>query len=412
MSEQFGIDTIQPYYSSDEAILLSALTNDNYHDIRDNDILKNNMQQNNAIQNDMETNPQDYEQYNHPATIEDSTHDFSGQMTSGSGDQEGGFIQALLPFLPIIGSLLPTLFNGIKSLFSKKKEGQGVYLPNFRGSGMPDLQRYQTSRFPILKGYEEELKNSRGSKFYDTLRNSIKKEVYNVINEFAPQIGSISQGVADKVVDSVFDKFVMPGFNSYIHRKPLKSGGSIIKPAAKFLLNDILTDGNAVKYYSRKMRDMNADDDDSDLFGSGTFWPNFKVKLKKFLSVLLPGSSKILGTAIDMALKKFGNMGEPGRQMISGLAENITNAVGNTLGSGEMFGEGLENDIINQINREVPVEPTRIIQSDPIVEEPKVKPKRKPRKKARKTKTLKTVEKTTVGRGKSKKKTKFEIELL
>lgn len=395
LSDQLSLIEPQPYYTSDEYLLLQSLNNGKFVDDREKDAMITNEQQNANYQENLNNNPDNYVN-SHAGTIEDVTHDLGYQLHSGSGEMSGGFAWAAL--LPLVGQLAGPLIQGFTSLFSKKQQASGVFPPNYRGGF--NIDKYFTSHIETLKQTEEALKKSKGSEFWKNVLNVMRNEIYGLVSRY-PEFSGISKPVIDKLIDGLVDRMIPSGFTKFIStQKGGKYGGSIIKPVGKFVLDDILNDAAARKFYTRKWKGLTIDDDADLMTGSGAFWDKLKTKLKKFLSTILPASSKLIGTAVDSALQKWGNnMSDSNRGMISGLVEQGVNALGQSMGS------GMSSDFTDMITQQVINEPqhdTNPFDEVPIKPDTPAPPKRRTKKTA--TKKLST----KVG-GKKK---KFTVELL
>jgi hypothetical protein len=356
MSEDIG-NTIQPYYSSDEQLLLDAMSGQRYMNKRDGDIDKTQEQINSNIQSDMNENPYDY-QHAYPETLDE--HEFD---SNGSGNQDGGFVQALLPLLPVLGSVLPSLISGIVNLF--KKKGSGVYPPNYRGGlGGFNVNDYVKTRFNVLQGYEDELKNKmKGVNFWKYLKEILKKELFHIL-QTNPQIGNISEKVANQSIDKLFEQIFPSNFHKLILGKIKKSesGGSILRPVGRYAIDEIFDgDDNARKYYGKKWKSYDLNDDE--LYGSGVkeWWGNFRGKLKTFLGKMLNSSSPLIGKAVDMILEKFGMENPNLRGIISGITENASKNIGEKLGSGfDMNDIGFDDkNIIPEFSEILPPSPLK-----------------------------------------------------
>ena len=257
LNQQLSMEDVQPYFSSDEWMLLQAI--DPKHKLHSEQFSDDvNRQKQLAFMKMAEEKPYLLNGTDMSETGSNlmGTHHGGPDDVSGSG-KEGGF--AFLPLLtaalPLLGSILPYAFDGIKSLFQRKEGRGGVFPPNYRGDGVfpagglnvDFINKYINSRLPVYQDLEQKLGNLQGAEFWKGLKEVIRTEGRNFL-DVLPSVGiNIGKNVAQKSADVIANKIIPKSFDLLLNKVSKKTGkgkyqgGSIIRPVIQWILKKVIS---------------------------------------------------------------------------------------------------------------------------------------------------------------------------
>jgi hypothetical protein len=259
----------------------------------------------------------------------------------GSG-YEGGFAFAAL--LPILGSVAGPLISGaidlFKGLFSKKKkEGQGIWSPNYRGGSAGQIvDQWFAKHGSQLSQIENQLTGLNGKAAWSTIRDVVKSSVHEIL----PQIANVTPQVASHLTELVVKKVIPNSFQRMTDSRKNGSGirkrggfgvGTIVKPVAKWVLGKILKKSDTAKSIYRKIKDTGAFLDEAAekegiKYGSG-FFDSLKKFLKKSVPIATKVGEKAVAPAIDAVMGKFGIspfMGQVAGDLSRGVLQGVGDA--------------------------------------------------------------------------------------
>lgn len=233
------------------------------------------------------------------------------------------------PVMAVVGVLAPIVtpfivrgVNELIKLIQKNKQSGGRLQPNnlYRGGNVQDVaHEWIEENQDELKEYEGELSERRGSNFYRGLKEIVKSAIQDIAaDKFSLpnfQSSDVANAIANKVVPSTA-KAVGSGKNLSQH---LNSIDSVVKSTSKWALNKILKGSKVVNNLKDKdsvlrkeLRNIVKDDD---VLGSGDYWSDVKMKVKKVLQRVLPrfihASATEIDNIIDIVLSKIGMKLEP-----------------------------------------------------------------------------------------------------
>lgn len=232
----------------------------------------------------------------------------AANQISGSG-VDGGFIQALLPFLPIIGQVLSPVIEGISSLFHKKGSGLDGDMPPVNASML--VREFVQENKDKLKEINDKIAMMPPKRAWKTLIEVGKDITQNVVS---PIVGEKN---AEQVANSI--KFVPKGFMAILDKsKDLKSEGSgsmltnvsLAEPVIKYALGKMGLRAEYTKYKP-------------DLRGAGRVYGG-KINWQKVRDWVKNALKGIANKALEVGAKK-------GTEMLSN-PENIQK-VGNIVSS-------------------------------------------------------------------------------
>jgi len=454
VTQELNLETVEPYYSSDEWLLLNAI---------DPKMVLPSEKFVSDINNQRQMGFMQKAKYDN-FELMGTNMDESGSQTQGivhghpSETPErqitGGFaLGALMPMVaPVIGSLIGPAISGLVSLF--KKRGSGVYAPNARGSGgvlPPNFRRYQgygveevignyiQSRSPALKQMEDQLFGLQGNEFWRNLKNMVKSEIHNITG-ILPKTGlQISGKVAQHVADRIANQLIPKSFEKIIQKTEKKTGsggsalGSIIKPVVKWALQKTIKNVKPFQNVRQALHNVDqylGTETLQDVKKGGSFMSKIKDISTRVLAKALPASSKALGIATDLILNKFGVENTGIREGIEKGLESTATSLGETLGKDiekedlmklkqaeklerrKDLSEALKEQLYDiQMQKEYETQKKKILGEEDEEEQPKPKPKPKP--KSERQRGRKPAQKK--GRGKKgcgKKKKSYTVKLL
>lgn len=262
--------------------------------------------------------------------------DEEDEVRAAAGSPEGGFAWASL--IPFVAPLIPTVINGIVSLFKKKPKaepvngmpeylyrqqtsGLGVRPPNVWGSGK--FGEMLAAEFPRLMELEQEIRKMRGKQFWAALIKTSQKEVKHMLqaNGVSPKgAGVLSKAALRRVIPASFQQFVMSHLSK--GKKAIGKAGktaesqirSIIRPIGEWLIHKA-TQGKLNPSSVRHLVDIELEKIDSKypVDGSGKKMKDFWAKVKKIARTVglavLPKVADVakekLPDIIDFLLNKF-----------------------------------------------------------------------------------------------------------
>lgn len=320
VTQELNIEQVQPYYTSDEWILLQALDpkgklrSEQYNE----DI--NNQKQlgySQMIEDDSFTN--------HGAPMDYAGSDLFGsshRVPTGSG-QDGGF--AFLPFLaaaaPVIGSLLPPVIDGIAGLF----KGKGVAPPNLRFGGntavtgaisavaLPVVVELLKERLPIIKQKEQQIEQAYGPEKIAMLKDAVKTEVKKIIKVLPLEGIDIRPTMAMKVANQIVDKQLPKSLDKFIEKPSKEIGqgqtalGVTVKPIVKWALHKLVKNAPRRKEISRKLKNISEFIDKS---AEEEFTSGKGPYLDKLRGVSKHVLDKVLPEATDASLNVLSKIGQ------------------------------------------------------------------------------------------------------
>lgn len=342
------MEDVQPYFSSDEWILLQSI--DPKHKLR-SEMWTDEVNK----QKQMEFMKMAQEK---PYLLQGTPIDETGSNLMGThhgmpdeSNPQGGF--AFLPLLttlaPIIGSVLPYAIKGIASIFQRKKEGEGsVFPPNYRGDGsvfpaggldLNFINKYIGSRLPVYQELEQKLGNLQGAEFWKGLKEVVRTEGRNFL-DILPSVGiNVGKNVAQHSADVIANKIIPKSFDLMLNKVSKKTGkgkyegGSIISPVIKWVLRKVISKSPFLKSIRQKLHDVDQfiSEEDANIKKGGNIFGNVRNAVKKVLAKILPASSKALQIASEAALKRFGVDPTAYKDMIENTIEGTTSSIGNVL---------------------------------------------------------------------------------
>jgi len=337
--EEISLESVQPYLSSDEWMLLQA--------IDPKGKLRTELQADEQAKMRHLGFLQDVKADPYVLNGVDMTESGSPQADDVGERAEisGGFAMSALAVpliaasLPILGSLLqPAVQAGVHLAQRriKEKRGHGVYPPNYRGGA---LSTYVRSRMPHWSQLEKQLYSLQGNDFWRNLKGNVRDEMGQILSvlpqdgvELSPQsIQKMAQRLADRAIPKSFDQFV--------HKSKEVKGsgmGSLVRPVAKWTLAKIFKDypkiAKQVRGKIKRIDDFLDPDELRQLkIGSGSFLGKVKGLTKKILLAALPAGSKVSGVLVDAILSKFGVTDPLAQQLAASTTEGVVSTLGKEL---------------------------------------------------------------------------------
>ena len=235
------LNNADPTYLNSEQVAMMMAVDPKFKD-------KYEIQQDNI--NSMETNLMNtmYDAYdqklpNEGATVQQYDVEPPENEIDGSGEcAKGGFLQGLLPFLPLISQAVGPIIKGISGLFRRKKTPQQAvkvatgYVENHFRKNLP---KYQEMEGDLRRMHHRDIWRRLGE-----IHNEISRDVLNQIPEVSAQGGSFIGNIAN----TMNKQFIPKGFREMLPRKATK--GEFVRTGA---LSATMMAQPIIKYALRKM---------------------------------------------------------------------------------------------------------------------------------------------------------------
>lgn len=315
MADSFQAMQMQeaPYLNSNEFAMLVAI-NPKYQDRYETqrDIVE---EEQNAVASEM-SDPMDARRPNSGAMAklldmrENYDEGAGANKVNGSG-VEGGFLQALLPFLPLIGQVAQPIINGIAGLF----RGRGV-----DGAGV--ISDYFKQNEGKMKELEGSIKRMKPKAAWLSIMNWSKSMAHDIISKSGVASPQFANTLSDEVVGKVFPNHL----RRIIAKSAEKAEGSgkvapsnykltnrtMALPLIKYGLDKMVGSGakSALIYKQLKSKMMEG----SGFDGGKLSWEGVKNFFRKALKFAMPIISSVMGNPVAQDAMKSG---------ISGLAGKI-----------------------------------------------------------------------------------------
>lgn len=231
------------------------------------------------------------------------------------GGQSAGFIQALLPFLPLIGSVVGPLVNeGAKALFGMlgPKRGKGISAPNYGGMLMSNPE--------ATADLERTLARHRGKPFWNQVRSAAVDQLEAMVPSIAPQV---KPQMRKKIAEMTIEKMLPRSFAKIASETKGKGAGKdfslphVAAPVCHWIMRKAFADKSKADAMYRKIRpEILATSGEGIMapnykIGSGKFWEQLKAFVKgafnKAMPVLGETAKKALPAVIEALLKNFGS---------------------------------------------------------------------------------------------------------
>lgn len=352
-------DEIQPWLNADEYILLASL-DPSYKRVAD---VKADLLNQNNFNMYMAQKPDKYElsmpsdgaDMGAVAGLKEAVTG-EGTMMEGEGvEQEGGFLPALIPFLPMIGSVAMPLINkiigGISSIFRRKKKtvpvtpgapvapvtGQGI-------SGGALLSELLNQNIPYLQEVENTLKTGSGKQFWRTMDSFVADNAQQVLSRMHPEIsGPVMKHAINMQQRRMLPKSFMEVVNSEKHegRGMMNSSPTVktIMPVMKWVLSKMVDKNQGRQLYKTMKPSLVNEIAKDEASGGGLFAPNhrgngkvgdwfgrMKRKAKDILLKVLPTVGKIATSVAGPAIETIlGKIGVSNDSMISDISHKMGN---------------------------------------------------------------------------------------
>lgn len=287
---------------------------------------------------------------------------------SGVNSQSGGFLQALIPFIPLIASIAGPLISkgldGIMGLISKRGSGMARQMD---GAGI--LQEFWGQNLPQLKQMEDHLGGLNGKQFWKSIHAFVKQNLH----ELVPRVANVSPAVAKHVVDMVVHKMLPKKFIGLVNKEKTGKGkggrldpASIVRPVVHHTLRCMLSNPESADAVYKKIKGeiggaisppnggaiyppnlmrgsgilssmlppplgtlagmFGLGEEQNMMFGSG-FFDRLKSIVKSIIIKSLPAVSKIgehaIGPVVDAILDKFGVKSDIGRKIAHEAGKQI-----------------------------------------------------------------------------------------
>jgi hypothetical protein len=237
--------------------------------------------------------------------------------SSGSAGVKGGFIQAIIPFIPLIASVLPSIISGIKSIFSKRKAPAGAGV-----DAEVAVNTFLQKNGRQLVSIENSLSSMRPKEAWKTVHDVSKDITESVLEQLPLPEGSDERFVA-KLAEVVANKAVPKSFLASISKEKMKerkagSGQSLTSchmalPVIKYGLRKLIGDPDVTdEVYQRVKEKMKEGEGLYD--GGKVTWDKVKTFAKKAFYFALPIIKELTGKLITR---------EQVKPLISGLLDKF-----------------------------------------------------------------------------------------
>lgn len=261
----------------------------------------------------------------------------------GGKVKKGGFLQALIPFAPLIASVLPSLIDGIKGIFGKgEMDGEGM-------GGM--LQEFIEQNKGTIKQAEDEIKMSNPKDAWRKLLGTSKDIVISILEQspLAEQGERVINEMADKIVSRIAPK----GFLKVLPTKKSGKGlgrplnnADLAEPIIRYSLNKMVGDPAVAKKVMQQMKpQLRAG---AGIYARGGLnWGSIMNIAKQGLKFALPFISQITGKLVDTnakpvikgLLNKFGVKNEGMQDIIANIGSYALKK-GTEVGLNKLSGKG------------------------------------------------------------------------
>lgn len=211
------------------------------------------------------------------------------QPKAGNG-QTGGF--AFAPLIPLIAGVVPSLINGIKSLFSGSQQQQG--------QGIEAVNEFFNTNMDELKRIEEDIKKMSVKDAWNTLYK-LHKQIMETVLEDIPDV---SDNVKTAFIDKMMSKSYPKGFLKIVNREQKEGKGmkypvsnhEMALPVIKYGVCKMCGNQGGAVYKEVKAALRSG----SGIYDGGKLnWGKIKEFAKKGLKFAVPIAQKLIGQAVD-----------------------------------------------------------------------------------------------------------------
>lgn len=204
--------------------------------------------------------------------------------------QSGGF--AIAPLIPLIAGVVPSLINGIKSLFSGREQQQG--------QGIEAVNEFFNTNMDELKRIEEDIKKMSVKDAWNTLYK-LQKQIMETVLEDIPNVsGNVKTAFVDKMMSKSYPK----GFLKIVNREP-KEGKGVKFPVSNHGMALPVIKYGVCKMCGNQGQSVYKEVKSALRSGSGIYdggklnWAKIKEFAKKGLKFAIPIAQKLIGQAVD-----------------------------------------------------------------------------------------------------------------
>jgi hypothetical protein len=318
--QKFEVPQDQPYLTSEQVSMMMSM-NPEYQ-----------------MQYEQEMQQQDNIDFNALRSVSDAydlrqpdTGATTRQLEKVSSVKQGGFLQALLPFAPLIGQLVSPLISGLAGkLFGRGMQGGAMF------------KQFVDENKDALKEMEVEIKMSNPKDAWKKLI-SVAKDI----------ISSISGDVSDEEMNNIIHKLIPKGFiKTLITKKSGKGLGrplnnsDLAEPILRYSLNKMIGDPMVAKKVMQQLKpNLRAG---AGIYARGglSFSSIFDI-VKKGLKSALPVIGQITGKLVDIGAKpaihgllnKFGVKNEGVKNAIADIGTEVLKK-GTEFGMNKLQGQG------------------------------------------------------------------------
>lgn len=275
----------------------------------------------------------------------------SGSGVYGGG-AEGGFLQALLPFAPLIGQLAAPLIDGITSLF--RRRGSGMTSPPNGGA----IVEFFTENADALKKIEQDIYKMKPKQAWNTL-HSLAKDIARKLLESHPSMAKHGSGFVGQLSDKMVDRMFPKGFLKIVNSAKSTEGSGVesaltpaglAEPIIRYALSKMVGSGEIQdKVYQQVKQKMRSG---AGYCGNGFNFRKIFDFAKRSLKIALPIIKTLTGKAIDSGVAKDAISGVLGKFKVFQNNPNLANTVSNlaqqglkgatNMGFDKLSGEGAD----------------------------------------------------------------------